>query len=326
MPRIIHRVFVSSTYEDLREERAEVQKALLMLDCFPVGMELFTADDDETWEFIKRQIAESDYYVVIVAGRYGSVAPDGISFTEKEYDYAREIGKPAIGFLHADIGSLPARNVESDPSLRNKLEAFKGKIRPHPVRFFKSSHQLATEVVASLVKLRDSHPTPGFVRANEAADISKYVDLLEENSRLRERIKATDELRPFPRSGDQVGLTASIMKPSEGPSEAQFESRTFSLARIFVTVVDSIIDGCIRTTELENAVMRELFAGTHILHVLDFDGILRTFFGLGLIDFDLVEEEEGGFFGRSSTASWSITELGQRQYGLLRVTIVTCDH
>src|SRR5262245_31099313 len=38
---IIYSVFVSSTYEDLREERAAVQKALLQLKCMPIGMELF---------------------------------------------------------------------------------------------------------------------------------------------------------------------------------------------------------------------------------------------------------------------------------------------
>jgi hypothetical protein len=50
---IIYSVFVSSTYEDLREERAEVQKALLKLRCMPTGMELFGSADEETWEFIK---------------------------------------------------------------------------------------------------------------------------------------------------------------------------------------------------------------------------------------------------------------------------------
>jgi hypothetical protein len=45
---IIYSVFVSSTYEDLREERAEVQKALLKLHCLPIGMELFGAADEET--------------------------------------------------------------------------------------------------------------------------------------------------------------------------------------------------------------------------------------------------------------------------------------
>lgn len=54
MVDVIYSVFVSSTYEDLREERAEVQKALLKLNCFPIGMELFGSADEETWEFIKR--------------------------------------------------------------------------------------------------------------------------------------------------------------------------------------------------------------------------------------------------------------------------------
>src|SRR6185437_8296683 len=87
----IYTVFVSSTYEDLRIERAEVQRALLKLHCLPIGMELFPSADEETWEFIKRQIQNADYYVVVLAGRYGSITADGLSWTEKEYDYAREI-------------------------------------------------------------------------------------------------------------------------------------------------------------------------------------------------------------------------------------------
>ena len=101
-------MFVSSTYDDLREERAVVQRALLQLDCLPVGMELFPAADDETLAFIKSQIDDADYYVVVVAGRYGSTAPDGLSFTEKEYDYALERKKPTIGFVHGQPGKIAA--------------------------------------------------------------------------------------------------------------------------------------------------------------------------------------------------------------------------
>jgi hypothetical protein len=73
-----------------------VQKALLKLGCFPIGMELFGSADEETWDFIKRQIEECDYYVLILADRYGSLAQDGFSFTEKEYNYAKDIGKPIL--------------------------------------------------------------------------------------------------------------------------------------------------------------------------------------------------------------------------------------
>jgi hypothetical protein len=93
-----YQVFVSSTYTDLQEERQEVIKALLELDCFPAGMEFFPSTDDDQWTLIKRIIDECDYYIIIIGGRYGSVTPEGISHTEKEYRYALETGKPIIAF------------------------------------------------------------------------------------------------------------------------------------------------------------------------------------------------------------------------------------
>ncbi|HEX4136006.1 MAG TPA: DUF4062 domain-containing protein [Bryobacteraceae bacterium] len=47
-----YQVFVSSTYEDLHEERREVMQALLALNCIPTGMELFPAADDDSWTHI----------------------------------------------------------------------------------------------------------------------------------------------------------------------------------------------------------------------------------------------------------------------------------
>jgi len=44
--------------------------------------------------------------VVIVAGMYGSLAPGGSSYTEKEYDYATSLGKPVTGFLAKDLGKV----------------------------------------------------------------------------------------------------------------------------------------------------------------------------------------------------------------------------
>jgi hypothetical protein len=89
-----YQVFVSSTYEDLEPERTEAIQALLELDCMPAGMELFPAANEQQWTWIRKIIDESDYYVVIVAGRYGSVHPDtGVSYTEMEYRYALEIPK-----------------------------------------------------------------------------------------------------------------------------------------------------------------------------------------------------------------------------------------
>lgn len=69
-----YQVFVSSTYEDLREERQEVMHALLELDCIPSGMELFPAADEAQWSLIKGVIDECDYYILILGGRYGGLS------------------------------------------------------------------------------------------------------------------------------------------------------------------------------------------------------------------------------------------------------------
>jgi hypothetical protein len=83
-----YQVFVSSTHEDLIEERQSVMHALLELDCIPSGMELFPAADDDQWTLIKRVIDDCDYYIVIIAGKCGSIGPTGLSYTRMEYEYA----------------------------------------------------------------------------------------------------------------------------------------------------------------------------------------------------------------------------------------------
>ena len=88
-----YQIFVSSTYEDLKNERNEVIRACLNMGHIPVGMEMFNAADEEQWAVITRTIDQCDYYVVIIAHRYGS-SVDGVSFTEKEYDYAVARGVP----------------------------------------------------------------------------------------------------------------------------------------------------------------------------------------------------------------------------------------
>lgn len=60
---------------------------------------MFPAADSEQFEYIKTIINESDYYVLVVAGRYGSIAEDGDSYTEKEFNYAVEQGIPILAFV-----------------------------------------------------------------------------------------------------------------------------------------------------------------------------------------------------------------------------------
>jgi hypothetical protein len=95
-----YQVFVSSTFTDLQEERRKVIQTIMELDCFPAGMELFPAADEEQWEFIRRVTDDCDYYLLLIGGKYGSVTVEGISYTEKEYDYAVQRGMRVLAFLH----------------------------------------------------------------------------------------------------------------------------------------------------------------------------------------------------------------------------------
>ena len=46
----------------------------------------------------------SDYYLLIVAGKYGSIDPEeNISYTEKEYRYAVAKKMPILAFLHQNV-------------------------------------------------------------------------------------------------------------------------------------------------------------------------------------------------------------------------------
>src|SRR4051812_27143429 len=123
-----YQVFVSSTYTDLVVERQAVMSALLQFDALPAGMELFPAADDEAWTLIKRVIDESDYYLLMVGGRYGSVDAAGISYTEKEYEYAVAQEKPVMAFLHRKPDELPVKSSDTDVALKAKLDAFRAKV------------------------------------------------------------------------------------------------------------------------------------------------------------------------------------------------------
>ena len=93
----------------------------MKMDCIPAGMELFPAADEEQWEFIKKVIEDCDYYLLIIGGRYGSVTDDGISYTEKEFDYAVENGLRVVALIHGSPDDIAFEKSEQDPELREKL-------------------------------------------------------------------------------------------------------------------------------------------------------------------------------------------------------------
>lgn len=193
-------VFVSSTYEDLVDERKEITQAILECDCMPVGMEMFPASDLKQWDFIKKVIDKSDIYLVIVAGRYGSVGEDEygkrMSYTEMEFDYALRTGKPILAFLHKDINKLTRDKIEIDNEKIEALENFRNKIRNgRMVKFFTNKDELRANALSSINYTKKQITTGGWVRSEQVAVSgnkeaeAKLLKLQESNEVLKLKLK-----------------------------------------------------------------------------------------------------------------------------------------
>ena len=187
-----YQVFVSSTYADLLDERAEVMQALLELDCMPAGMELFPAANDDQWNWIKKVIDESDYYIVIVGGRYGTISDTTkISYTEMEYRYALEIEKPVIGFLHENIELIPSGKTESNPPQKEKLNSFRKLVGKKLCKYWSNPSDLGAKVSRSITQLIKQYPAVGWIRANTIPEDStkEILTLKKEIESLQEKLQ-----------------------------------------------------------------------------------------------------------------------------------------
>lgn len=189
-------VFVSSTYLDLIEERQAVNKTLLELGCFPAGMELFPAGEDDKWDLIQGVIDDSDYYALILSGKYGSIdEKTDISYTEMEFDYAVSTSKPVMAFIRKDLTKLQIAEAEIDEGRRNKLEAFHEKVKSkRNVKFFETKDELAAALATSLVPMTRRYPPVGWVRGNYAMTPEVQTELAE--LRLQAATAATSHEEP----------------------------------------------------------------------------------------------------------------------------------
>lgn len=158
-------VFLSSTFSDLRAIREELILELLKSSYIPAGMEWFPATTDRGWEIIQRTIDQSDYYVLVVAGRYGTSGDDGVSWTEREYEYAKSAQMPILVFIQGD-DSITASVMERDPTKAAQLQNFKAKLKQsHHVKEFSNGSDLSRMVLQALINERDNGPRrPGWIR------------------------------------------------------------------------------------------------------------------------------------------------------------------
>lgn len=219
-----HQVFVSSTFKDLIEERKSVIHALLELDCIPAGMELFPASDADAWSLIKEVIDGCDYYILILAGKYGSVNEEGVGFTEMEFDYAASTGKPIIVFLHENPDALSASDVEKTEIMQKKLNTFREKAKSKHCKFWTSPEDLGGKVSRGLVQLRKRNPSPGWIPGKFAANETLLRELQELRAKVAqfeleaalERASTPSNIESLSQGEDLIPFDVSLKQNAKG--------------------------------------------------------------------------------------------------------------
>ena len=292
-----YQVFVSSTFRDLVEERQDAIRNILDLNHIPAGMELFPAADLDQLVYIKKVIDECDYYLLIVGGRYGSMDEDGVSYTEREYDYAVEKGMVVLAFVHDDLNSISVGKSDIKPEVAAALGAFRSKVMTgRLVKTWTSRQQLEPLVLKALMHSFNSMPQVGWIRGNAAASdhlLEQSNAALQENAQLRLQIaKLTNEqpteLQNLADLNDDVRIRfRTSYTPTRGRTLYESNAIDLKLIEIFLR---SAADLSTAKTDLtiviaSKGLIKERTGDLpHDIHEMDIAMLKAQFIALGLLD------------------------------------------
>lgn len=142
------RVFISSTIQDLQEERASVVRAIRMLRQQPVFSESFGAQSDSPDQVIFDRLDTCHVYVGIFGSRYGSVPnkAEGKSVTHMEFERARELDVDILVFEQAGV-------TDREPKLVELLKHIKEYREGHLVERFDTVDELEEKVEFAVLGL-----------------------------------------------------------------------------------------------------------------------------------------------------------------------------
>ena len=125
-------LFISSTYEDLKDERQALLGVALENGYIPVGMEQFHGAPVDQWSVITKMIDECDFYMLVVGGRYGSIDESaGMSYTEKEYMYAKNKHLPVLVLIKEPSSITEDKKDNGDEKYEKmkRLDEFRRKVK-----------------------------------------------------------------------------------------------------------------------------------------------------------------------------------------------------
>ncbi len=229
-------VFISSTYEDLKSERKSAVEAILAAQHIPAGMELFAAGDESQLRTVERWISESDIFLLILGGRYGSIEPkSGNSYIQYEYEYAESKGIPVFAVILSEE-FLKRKAMEDgidkiyERKNPDKYDRFKNKVLSRMSKWCDNEDRIQIEIILALSNFKEDpyYNIFGWVPGAKMEKLDNELRYLkkckDENEQLRAKIEALKEspgaalginyLKAFERSGLESAFRIKIENPT----------------------------------------------------------------------------------------------------------------
>jgi hypothetical protein len=192
-------VFVSSTFDDLKPERQAAVEAILTAGHIPAGMELFTAGDESQMEVIKQWIDESDVYLLILGGRYGSTEPKTRkSYIQLEYEYAISKSKAFFACVIKDEAIEKRVKAQGREVIEienpQKLKKLRAQVLTKACKFWEDTKDIKIAITEKLSQIGRREDLTGWVRPNTQPNVPALADeiarLSKENAQLHSQLAA----------------------------------------------------------------------------------------------------------------------------------------
>jgi hypothetical protein len=154
------KVYISSTFQDLRDHRAAIDRSLRRMGHDVIGMEQYVAEGAKPVDRCLADVRAADVYLVVLAWRYGYVPadadanPEGHSVTYLEFEEARRVGKPVLAFMVDPEAPWPLNQVDAmstDPRAAEGVNNFRAEVGTNYLAgIFRTPDDLASQAAAAV--------------------------------------------------------------------------------------------------------------------------------------------------------------------------------
>ncbi len=183
-PKSFLGVMVSSTFKDLEKHRAILIEALRKQDLVPRAMEDYVLEaDDDVISSSLRMVQEGAAYIGLISRRYGQILddpqnPKGYSVTRLEFEEAQKQGRPTLIFIMGEKHPVTEADIELDPEKREKLEAFRQRVKEKNRIYceFQDINQFEAQAIPAISRLRERLSQQNPVPATLLPDHDEKID------------------------------------------------------------------------------------------------------------------------------------------------------